>query len=259
MNVNRRGLLVSLLAAPLLTAQKARQIRVSSLDENLPIILFGQEWTTKLTFHSFNTAPTRIPVEFFATNGQPLAVPFNDSRASTMTVTLEPGQSTVFETAYEPSASATGVGRGKLDIPCSADTCGGIATTVNIRNRANGRPDFEAIFPAQGSDDRTVLPVDNSRGHSTVVMIGNDGFSTSSARNATITISFRDRSNTRVHLDQFEIPNRGARLLNLSEYSQLRDFQGVADFSAINSFGITVVGLRINPTNSFTPILPYEP
>lgn len=251
-----RGWILLLACAAVAETPRKGASYLSSSDETIPQIIFGGEWSTKLTFTNLRSTTVDVPVAFYGADGRALAVPFIGRPTGTsQRVTIPAGGQVTLETQSTSNSSTTGWG--EADIPCtgSSDSCGQVAIMSTLRNRNSTRPDFEAVFHARSSGDKAILPIDNSAGHSTVLMIVND----SSFRTETITVAFRDQSGARVHLDQFTLPIRGTILVNVAEkWPVAASLIGTADFTAQNS-SMVLTALRINPTNSFTPIEAFEP
>lgn len=231
---------------------------LSALDESAPQVIFGGEWTTKITLTNLRASAVEFPIAFYGPDGRAQQVPIlGRTTASSYRVSIPARGQVTLETPYDTSAPGR-TGWAQVDVPCTTsgpDTCGRVAGTVTLRNRNATRPDFEAVFQFRHFSDQIILPIDNTAGHSTVLMIVNE----SSFREDTITVSFRDQNGSRVHLDQFTLGPRATLLVNVAEkWPQTANFKGVADFTS-GETSMILTGLRINPTNSFTPIEGFEP
>lgn len=194
-----------------------------------------------------------FPLSFYGQDGRPLSISFvGRAGAATHRVSIPARGQVILETPIETSGR-TSVGWGAMDVPCSTasnDSCGLVAGVVTLRNRNPVRPDFEATFSFRSSTDRTVVPIDNAGGHGTVLFLLND----SQFRTESVTVAFRDQSGTRILLDQFEVPVRNTLLVNVAErWPALSAMRGTADFVGERS-SLIVIGLRINPTNSFAAV-----
>lgn len=246
---------LSLLAAD---SKTERHERLSSVNETIPQVIFGGEWTTRITFVNTRGTAVGFPLQFYGTSGQMLNVPLVGISpvASTYTVSIPAGGQVTVETAYAPG-NPTVTGSGYADVPCQVqpdDACGRVAGIITLRNRNSTRPDFEAVSSLRSGTKLALLPFDNSVGHQTVIMLTSDTrFST-----LTITAAIRNSAGERVHLDQFTIAPRGTMLFNLAEkWPQSSAIRGTVEFTSPN-YGLIVTALRLNPSNSFASIEAFE-
>lgn len=253
------SILVGLLIVATAFAGGRRNVDSIGADEILPQVIFGGDWKTIITLMSLRETKVTLPLEFYDQQGQPMSAPFSGrTPASKLDVTIEAGGSVTLET---DQPSATSVGWGRVDISCpgsiSSADCFNVYGTVILRNRAPGRPDYEAVYPLTDDTRRSIIQVDNKDFFETLIFVVNTGtFSFSSPID--VTVAFRDEGGQRVHLDQFRVARASTQFFPLPEkYPQLRNFRGTADFTSPNG-SFVVVGLRINPTNAFAGMIGFE-
>ena len=233
------------------------KIRVSSLAEVAPLLIAGGEWTTQIVLTSYRPAAVTVPISFFGQDGKPLVVPLvGMAAASKIDVTIPP-QGTAYVETQRPAASL--VGWALTDIPCSGSgSCGDVFAQVILRNRATGRPDYEALFPfSERISSNLILQFDNTQGFDTTLIVTNaENYSFS--RPMTVTAAFYNGSGNRIHLDQFNVPVGGNTFFSISQkYPQVQGQRGYIELTTTNG-DLVAAGLRINPTNAFAPILAFE-
>ena len=239
-------------------SQPAPKIRVSSFAEVAPLLIAGGEWTSQIILTSYRSTPVTIPVSFFGQDGKPLTVPLIGMSAGAKIDVTIPSFGTAFVETQRPTQSI--VGWALIDVPCTgSEACGDVLGQVILRNRASGRPDYEAVFPfSERLTSRLIMQFDNTAGFDTTLIVTNaenDSFS----RPMTVTAAFYNNSGIRVHLDQFTVPVGGNLFFSTSDkFPQIRGQRGVLDLTATNG-DLVAAGLRINPTNAFAPILAFEP
>lgn len=250
-------ILLCFFSAALFGASSGKQERLSSSNETVPQVIFGGEWTTRLTFVNTRSSAVKFPVQFFGADGRALVVPaVGIGSFSAFELTIPAGGQVSVETAYAPD-SPTRTGTAYADIPCTVepeDACGRIAGIVVLKNRNATRPDFEAVFSLRSGSKRGLVAFDHVGGGGTVLMVASDTrFST-----LQITAAIRDANGARVALDQFTLPPRGTTLINVAErWPQAAGIRGTVELTSVD-YGLIVTGLRLNPSNSFAPLDSFE-
>ena len=238
-------------------ASSGKQERLSSVNETVPQVIFGGEWTTRLTFVNTRASAVKFPVQFFGADGRPLMVPAAGiGTFSAFDITIPAGGQVSIETAYAPE-TATKTGTAYADIPCVVepdDACGRVAGIVMLRNRNSTRPDFEAVFSLRTGAKRGLVAFDHVAGGGTVLMVASD----SRFRTLEITAAIRVANGARVALDQFTLPPRGTTLINVAErWPQSAGIRGTVELTSVD-YGLIVTGLRLNSSNSFAPLDSFE-
>lgn len=255
----RQYLLLPLILGIAASAAERAAERISSLNETVPQVIFGGEWTTRITFINTRSSVARFPLSLFGADGRALTVPLvgvDGPPSANYQVTVPAGGQLLVETAYDPGAP-TITGTAYADFPCTTtpeDACGRIAGLVMLRNRNATRPDFEAVFSLKSGTRRGLVAFDHAGGGGTVLMVASDNrFAT-----LTITAAIRDQNGNRVALDQFTLPSRGTMLVNLAEkWPASAGIRGSIELTS-DSLGLIVTGLRINPSNSFAPLNAFD-
>jgi len=226
----------------------------------LPQFVIGGEWasTIKLTNRG-TTILTAIPVFLTDNTGKLMRATFqlSDGRTitdSSFTVTLPVGA--LVEAIFEGERD-TQFGHAFIGCPATgACETAGLYGEVGLRNRNSTRPDFESIFPIEQPFETQYLLFDGRIGFTTLLYLVNP-----------------TEMDTGVTLDIVNTSNRVLRSLNLTlraGESQLQTLhalsaetigiQGTVVIRALNSRAFLVAtGLRITPSNSFTPIRAFVP
>ena len=133
-----------------------------------------------------------------------------------------------------------------------------IAGTAVFTSRQPGNPiDFEAAVPLESqSQDRFVIAFDNSRGYYTGIALAN----ASSSRTETVSVTFRDETGMAFLVDSLVMrPLTHTAFLVDDSYPATAGVRGVVEFSTNDSSSqLTGLGLRFNPTGSFTSTSPFS-
>ncbi len=189
----------------------------------------------------------------------PLAVQFSGNKpVSASTISIPPGETFVVSTEYNPDAEPI-AGWGRMDVPCTITSssvfCGDVAAVVTLKNRNSTRPDFEAVLPAKEAVSHTALLVDNRKDNETVLMLVNDSTFLSPI---SFKVVCKDSKGTTVLIDQITMSQNASLIFNLKErWPSLQDFVVRVEFSS-STATVVLTAIRINPTNSFTPIPTFE-
>jgi hypothetical protein len=240
--------------------------QLQGFEYSVPELVLGGEWTSiiKLTNRGTKPIPT-TNVGFFDDAGRPLQATFQS------VVNSVPGP-IVSSTGFSFSL---GIG-GMLDLTftadtpaafghgfvfCSAVSCGtpGLYGEVILRNHAVGRPDFESVFHFERPVPLQYMLFDGRNGLSTLVYVVNEN-TTATA----VTMEVRDTSNVLLRTVNATLGTLSTVLRTLSDIApETIGIEGTLVFRAQNATDgiglITATGLRINPTNSFTPLRSFVP
>lgn len=214
----------------------------------LPHIVDGGAWqsTIVLTNTTGNTAAASLVFHQEpqgSTDGS--TIPWNPAfqepvSASALSLT---GGSTLFLHTLG-SAPVTTSGWAELN----ADA--GVIGYVVFTNKSSGK-ESDGTAPAVAPTSRILVPYDDANGNKTGIAIANP---TSTAQS--IMVAFRNDAGT-TPTASFTLPAFGHTSFILSEkYSVVRTKAGLAEFFSATG-NISIIGLRINPTNSFTSAPAY--
>lgn len=241
--------LLWLLSLPL-TSQTRKAINVFSGDEVIPQFVAGGGWRTSVTLVNMSDTAASFPVEFFTDAGQPLRVPIETlGNVTGVQITLPSKQTMTFSTGDLPDLVQ---GWAFADLP-TGQRIGGFAT---FRQRAPGRPDFEAVVPISSQfEDHSFLLFDNTAGFSTGISLVNPSRSTIT----TVTVNVRDENGNRLLLDQFSLPVRTKQVFSMPDrWRESAGKRGSIEISATPG-DFVVLGLRFNPGGAFTSFHSLEP
>lgn len=241
-------------------------VKQQSLEAIVPQLIVGGEWNSTLRF--FNRSSTAITGAnmFFVDNlGNPMTVTFQTVTTNTLgqlikgdpivtsaaTLTLNPGigiEGTFFGTATAQ------FGHVLIDT-CANRGCStaGIYGEVILRNRNSTRPDFESVFPLEQPASLQYMPFDHRDGFTTTFYL------VSPLSASTVTLDFRNLAGQSLRTVSLSMLNGESKILSL--HALAPETLGSMGTLVINSGNAFVVptALRINPSNSFTPIRAYIP
>ncbi len=235
-------------------------VQLQNQEYVFPQFVIGGEWTSTIKLTNRGTRSfTAIPIELTDNTGNLMraTIQISDGRTitdSSFTVTLPIGS--VVEATFL-GGTDTQFGHAFVGCPTTG-TCEtpGLYGEVGLRNRNSTRPDFESIFPIEQPFEIQYLLFDGRGGFTTLLYLVNP-----------------NQTDTGVSLDILDTANRVVRSLNLTlraRESQLQTLhalsaetigiQGTLVIRAENSRApIVATGLRITPSNSFTPIRAFVP
>jgi len=235
-----------------------RPILVNAFDDTIPQFVDGDSWQTTLILTNLSTSTAYYRVYFNADNGD--VVNFNIvgvGNASSIFGQLGPGQTV--ELATPGTASTLTQGYASLfnyDRP--ANDAARVAIPVRMggmavfRRRLPGLPDQEAVVPMSASFDRNfTIPFDNRNGFVSGVAIVNN-----SVANGVVSLTARDNTGAILATDSFPL-NFFTKVVYLvkDRYPALAGKAGILQYS-ISAGGFSGLGLRFNPTGSFTSTHP---
>ena len=234
-------------------------IQLTGFEWVIPQLILGGEWTS--TIKLTNEGTVGIPptnVSFVDNNGNPMAATFQTSAGNVIT---DVGFS--FSLPVGAILQATFIGGsstqfGHAIIGCSANGCGtpGLYGEVTLRNRNSTRPDFESVFPFETPASFQYMLFDGTNGVTTTMYLDNE--STSPTTVAMDVIYARNNLLTTVNIPLSAL---GATIFALHALApQTIGILGTLVIrSPTSSVLITATALRINPSNSFTPLRAFIP
>jgi hypothetical protein len=254
-------LLVSCQAQTVLPLSHSRPeaVRLQGLEYVVPQLIIGGEWTSsiKLTNRGAKAIPT-TNVFFVNNTGVPMTTTFQASNGSIVTDT---GFS--FSLAVGGLIDITFLGGanaqfGHAIIDCSALGCGtpGLYGEVALRNKNSTRPDFESVFPFEQPASIQYMLFDGRNGLTTTLYVVNN-----STTAATVFLDVVDSSNRLLRTIPLSMAGLESQIQTLHVLSQETiGIEGTLVFrtQSASSFA-TATALRINPSNSFTPVRAFVP
>ena len=221
-----------------------------------PEVIVGGEWTSTLRITNRSSAAVPATNLLFVDNsGGPMNVTFTTTAGQTITApgaqfTLDPGA--ILEATFS-GGSNTQWGQAIIDLchtsPCLADIYG----EVTLRNRNPTRPDFESVFPLEVPATQQYMLFDHRAGLETVLYL-----CSASTSPMTVALDFRDIHNQLVFSGTVNLAAAGCQILNLNVAAPPTN--GIQGTLSIRGSGlVTATALRINPSNSFTPLRAFVP
>ncbi len=217
-------------------------------DRVIPQVVTGGGWTTTFFLTNLGTSDYKIDLGFYDDDGKPLSVSFPEYRLNgpNFVVTLPAGTSIIAEL---DDALTSPVRQGWAIL---ADPSAKIGGWIVLRQRASGRPDFEALIPLSPVSDKVfTLGFDNRNGYSTGVAFANP---TVSNQPATAQLTFVDDDNQVLATDSITLPPSGHTAFTVpkkypatdGKFGLLRVVTEASRFSGM--------GLRFNPGGAFTSV-----
>lgn len=234
-----------------------RAVYQQGVEAIIPELILGGEWTSiiKLTNRSDKPIPT-TNVYFIDNAGNPMKTAFQTSAGNPITdvgfsFSLVPGG--MIEVTFF-GGSDTNFGHGLIDLCHSGPCIPGLYGEVTLRNRNSTRPDFESVFPLEQPTALQYMLWDHRNGVSTVLYLVNESTTASS-----VTLDFTNTANQLVRSVGVTLPALGSQILTLNALApETIGIQGTLAIRGGAAF-ITATALRINPSNSFTPMRAFVP
>jgi hypothetical protein len=193
-------------------------------------------------------------VYFVDNNGKPMTTTFRTSAGNVITdygFSFSLAVGGIIEGVFEGGSSSQ-FGHAIMD--CS--TCGtppGVYGEVQLTNRNPTRPDFQAVFPLEMPATTQYMLFDGRAGFTTT-LYGNNESTTAS----NITMEVHDTNNNILRTVNLSLPAIGSGIYTLHALSpETIGIQGTLVFRSASI--ATVTGLRIDPSNSFTPLRTFIP
>jgi len=225
----------------------------------VPQLIVGGEWTS--TVRLVNNGPVAISAHnayFLDSEGRAMSATFQTTTGQgVVTATgfvffIAPGE--MVDVTFFGGAQAQ-VGHIRLDgAACPVAVACSLYGEVTLRNRNVTRPDFESVFAFEAPARDQFLLWDHRGGVSTVLYLVN-------ANNGpdVVTLDFWDARNRLVRSVDVDLPGAGTRIVTLPAVApETVGLQGTLVIRAANFSGegaaVVATGLRINPSNSFTPV-----
>lgn len=215
-------------------------------------IASGGGWRTTITLINISQSQAQVRVNLYADDGTPLPLPVTVTQggASTTTVsavvdrTLPAGGTMLIDS--ETALSTTSVGW--ADVRSTA----ALAGFAIFRQRHASGVDSEGTSPLENrSTSSVIIPMDNLIGYSTGVALVNLAADTQ----ATVTAIMRDDGGNELARDTLTINPNGHTSFSLpARFPVLSGRRGFVEFQTSVPAGITGLGLRFNPTLSFTSV-----
>ena len=255
-----------------------RPLRIEAVQQQhfeyvIPELILGGEWTSTIRITNRSTQSMPATSVYFVDNlGNDMTTTFqatsvlangNTVLGGLITGTgfsffLAPGYS--IEATFAGGAN-TQFGHALIDYCSTSAGCSsaGIYGEVLLRNRNSTRPDFESIFPFEQPTNMQYMLWDDRNGLSTVLYLVNENTSST-----LVSLSFLNAGNKSIQTVNVTLPELGSQILTLDVLAPaIIGLEGTLVISGMNSAGslalVTATALRINPSNSFTPMRAFVP
>jgi hypothetical protein len=243
-------------------ADQLRREAVQLQDQEyvLPQLVIGGEWSSTMKFTNRGTRQINsIPVYLVDSTGRPMVTTFQLSNGSTITdssftITIPVGS--IIENTFVGGRD-TQFGYAFIGCPDTGECeTPGLYGEVALKNRNSTRPDFESVFPVEQPFSTQYLLFDGRNGFTTLLYLVNAGMTETVA-----SLEIVDTSNRILRTVNLTFRPQETQLQTLHVLAaETNGIQGTLVLRAQNSDAeLVATGLRINPSNSFTPIRAFVP
>lgn len=238
----------------LFAADPQRKATVSGDDRIIPHLAFGGSWTTTITLVNVYGSEAAVDLRFYNSNGVPMSVP-TDVQGTTpvVRVNLPIGGSKRINIA---GGANTEVGWAKIDYDWAISE---VAATAVFRQSVPGRPDSEALVPADHESHWFRVQFDELNNYSTGLALAN-----TSGTQLVLEVTARDEAGQPINQApvQITLPSFGHTAFALPGHSQLgpivKNRRGVIDIKSVSGASYSALGLRFSPQGSFTSVVPFR-
>jgi hypothetical protein len=234
-------------------------VQLTGLEYIVPELILGGEWTSTIVMTNQGSASIPSTNVFFVDNlGNPMKANFQTTNGNSVTDTgfnfsLPVG--TTLEARFFGGADTL---FGHAILECSTATCTlpGLFGEVTLRNRNSTRPDFESVFPFETPASLQYMLFDGRNGVTTTLYLINE-----SSNSTTISIDVVDSLNRLLRTVNIPFGPQQSQILELHVLSQetIGTLGTLVIQSPSSKVLVTATGLRVNPSNSFTPLRAFVP
>jgi hypothetical protein len=233
-----------------------RAIQLQGVEWVVPELILGGEWTTSIRLTNegnFNIPTTNV--YFKDNNGNPMNATFQTSSGQVVTgagFSFSLGIGGIVEGTF---LGGSAVQFGQAFIGCSSNGCGtpGLYGEVQLTNHNATRPDFQSVFPLEMPATGQYMLFEGRNGFTTTLYVANAGIVPTTVNMAVYDVNANLVANVPIAL-----PASGSQILTLHVIApQTIGIQGTLSFTSSQT--VTITGLRIDPSNSFTPLRTFIP
>jgi hypothetical protein len=234
-------------------------VQVQQSEYVIPELIIGGDWTSTIRFTNRGSKPVPTTNVYMVDSaGNDLKSTFQITNggvitASTFSFSLPVG--TMVEATF--LGDVTAFGHAIIDYCSSASGCGGsgVYGEVTLRDRNATRPDFESVFPFERPFALQYMLFDGRNGLTTVLYLVNENTTTSQ-----VAIDIVNANNTVLRTVNLTFAGLSSQILTLHVLSpETIGIQGTLVIRGLNGALMTATALRINPSNSFTPLRAFVP
>ncbi len=208
----------------------------------------GGLWQTTMIFVNTGTTPAPFSLHFTQPDGTPWTLPVAGTNGVTEYSDVIPvGGSRILQT--NGTAGAVTKGWGQLA------TSGSIAGTTIFRQQLAADRDSEGSAPLNLTAlRRFALPFDNTQGFATAITLINQDPSQS----ANVFVVLKDINGQLLGKETVQVgPLAWSAFSLAAQFQETGNIQGVAEFTSPNA-DLSVLGLRLSPSRSFTSVQPFR-
>jgi len=243
-------------------AAERSAVALEGLEFIIPQFIVGGEWSTSVRLTNRGTAAITAGRALFIDNaGKSLTLSFQTITGSTITssgfsFTIPQGgfvegtmlgdRNTVFGHIIIDPAS------------CPSTTACSLYAEAILKNKNSTRPDFESVFPSEEPTNLQYMLFDHRNGNSTVLYL-----ISSNTTVTTVELEFRGTTNQLIRTLSVTLQPAESQILSPHALApETIGQQGTMIIRGTNTAAralVTATALRINPSNSFTPIRAFTP
>lgn len=249
-------------AGAIRAAVERQAVYLEGVEYIVPQLIVGGEWNTNLRLTNNGTAAITAGRALFIDNaGKPVNMTIQSNTGAPITAaglafTLPPGG--MIEVPFVNGTDGV-FGHVIIDpASCPQSTACSLYAEATLRNRNATRPDFESVFPAERPTDVQYMLFDHRSGFSTVLYLIN-----SNTTATTVELEFRGMGNQIIQSASVTLQSAESQILSPHALApNTIGQQGTMVIRGSNAATralIAATGLRINPSNSFTPLRAFVP
>jgi BACON domain-containing protein len=208
----------------------------------------GGPWQTTMILVNTGATPAPFSLQFAQPDGTPWSLPVAGTSGATEYSDVIPvGGSRILQT----NGTAGAVTRGWAQLV----TSGSIAGTTILRQQLAADRDSEGSAPLNPPGLRNfVLPFDNTKGFATAMALTN----LDPSQLTNVLVVLRDTNGQLLGKETLQLgPLTWSAFTLPSQFQETGNMQGVAEFTSLN-VDLSVLGLRLSPSGSFTSVQPLR-
>jgi hypothetical protein len=226
--------------------------QTTTTSSSISQIASGAGWKTTMTIVNLSPGPNSISVNFRGDAGSPLILPVvvtqqgstQSATTSSVNGTLGPGATLLIESEAPVSSNIL---VGWAEVLSSAPVSG--FSIFRLRGQ-DGRDSEGTASLGSGTSSDMVLPYDNTAGFATGVALVN-----LTTDPVIVNAVIRDDSGTQIGLQAVALSGKAHTSFFLSDrFSITSGRRGTIEFQNTSGGAVTGIGLRFNPSGSFTSV-----
>lgn len=211
----------------------------------VPQIVDGAGWKTRFAIINTDQVPVTFTLQFWADSGTPLALPFQDGTAGSLTKTLQPGASFFAQSAGTAATLQQGWGE--------VAATGKLGLTAIFQFSVGGPRDAVGTEIATLSSNSILMPFDNTQANVTAVAIAN----TNATQPLTVTMLYQTEGGAQSSVAVVLPPHAHQAFVTTASNPASVGVRGSIQFTA-SSPDISVIGLEFTPAGQFTSLGTFQ-